>query len=103
MNVSITKDSLLEKLGENLKAAKAEDARVIKEHRADEQAALKKFRDKLKAAMKLPYDEVKKFSRYGDKNLCFDAPPCPRLQATPIAKIIEQLKLDERKQPFNVV
>lgn len=95
MNISMTREAILEALERQLKLAKAEDEGIKKQHEKEEQAALAKFRATLKDAMTWDYKRV--------KNRSYDAlqlksPACPRSNAEPIARAIQHVTLDTRSR-----
>ena len=102
MPISISKESLLAKLRQQLKIAESDDAARTKKHRQDEQAALVNFRAKLREALKWEYAKAKKedfsigFNRYRN------APDCPKLSAPRFKELIKRVELDERKQPYSI-
>jgi hypothetical protein len=96
MQITMTRDALLEKLTERFNAAKADDACAAKEHKAAEAKALQAFRARLREALKWDYERAKK--EYFSAGLSRDdRPECPVLQQNDIKRQIEMVKLDQRK------
>jgi len=97
MTITITKDEVLKRLNERLAMATAEDIRATNQHRMDEAAALDAYRDKLRKRLTMTWKEVKKAD-----GIYLNAPSCPRLQAPDISRVIQGVKLDNRKAPYRL-
>lgn len=103
MNVSMTKESVLNRLSERLAAAEKEDARLLNQHKKDEEKALKDFKEKVMALAK----EIQKwdYAKFKEKRYVAiegNRPSCPRKNATSIAAMIKRVGLDERKAPYQI-
>ena len=101
MIVTMTKEELLERLNDRLKAAKAEDARMLKEHQGKEQNVLREFRNNLRLAMKWDYQTFKRYNyevslKHGSR------PDCPVSNARDIARVLLQVKLDTRTTKYSI-
>lgn len=94
MIIVMDKTELLDKLGERLKAAKAEDIRAKKQHEIDEQNTLKRFREAIRLALSWDYRRAKK------ENFCAGIekyPSCPKSDAGLIQRSIQLVSLDNQK------
>ena len=96
MKITMTREALLERLADRLKAAKAEDARLLAEHKKEEAKSLITFRKNLRDAMKWNYETAKK--KYSGVSL--DRLSCPMIQANFITRVIASVKLETRKSSF---
>ncbi len=101
MHINMTREALIERLEDRIKAAVADDQRELKKHAVDEQKALMAFRKRLQSAMKWDYAAVKKsgFS----VGLGYDhRPSCPKAESDKIKRVLASVKLDTRKGSFSL-
>jgi hypothetical protein len=99
MNITMTREALLDRLNDRLALAKKEDDKVIAEHKVAEQKCLGRFRELLKGAAKWDYPTLKR--KYFQVR-CEDTPSCPQSEAERIKRVISSVTLDTRKAAFRI-
>lgn len=99
MTITMTKESLLEHLNDNLRRANAEDEKALEKHRKQEQDALKRFRAILRDALTWDYKKAKA-NYFNIKRI--DRPGCPTRQSDNLERIIKSIKMSTIKGNWSI-
>lgn len=96
MDFNFNKQQLLEKLKSRRVWAKALDAKLLAQHKKEEEAALKKYRNELRAALKQTYKQL--INKGNWRGIYLNQPPCPRLVCTMLETAVKAIELDGTKR-----
>lgn len=97
MQITMTRDALINRLKDRLSEAQKEDERTKKAHEKEEQAALVAWRKRLREALSWPYSRAKNCGHYRGESLDFKAPSCPNRESESIGAVLRMIEISTSK------